>query len=127
MSSHIFSRDPIEVPFVETANRSINTAIPAPGTKDILEKLDSVESRAMHGQIPMIWDSADNFNIFDIAGNKFIDFTSAIFFSNVGHSNPRVKKAIQSMLDKPIMGCYAYGNEIRAKYLKKLMIFLIFI
>ena len=65
MSSHIFSRDPIEVPFVETANRSINTAIPAPGTKDILEKLDSVESRSMHGQIPIIWDSADNFNIFD--------------------------------------------------------------
>jgi 4-aminobutyrate aminotransferase-like enzyme len=123
MSSHIFSRDPIEVPFVETANRSINTAIPAPGTKDILEKLDSVESRSMHGQIPIIWDSADNFNIFDIAGNKFIDFTSAIFFSNVGHSNPRVKKAIQSMLDKPIMGCYAYGNEIRAKYLKKLIKF----
>ena len=77
----------------------------------------------MHGQIPIIWDSADNFNIFDIAGNKFIDFTSAIFFSNVGHSNPRVKKAIQSMLDKPLMGCYAYGNEIRAKYLKKLIKF----
>jgi 4-aminobutyrate aminotransferase / (S)-3-amino-2-methylpropionate transaminase / 5-aminovalerate transaminase len=123
MSSHIFSRAPIEVPFVETANRSINTALPAPGTKDILEKLDNVESRSMHGQIPIIWDSANNFNIFDIAGNKFIDFTSAIFFSNIGHSNPRVKDAMQAMLGKPIMGCYAYGNEIRAEYIKKLIEF----
>lgn len=123
MSSHTFSRDPIKVPFVETVNRSINTAIPAPGTKDILEKLDNVESRSMHGQIPIIWESANNFNIFDLAGNKFIDFTSAIFFSNIGHSNPRVKEAMQAMLDKPIMGCYAYGNEIRAKYIQKLIEF----
>ena len=35
---------------------------------------------------------AENFNIFDIAGNKFIDFTSTIFVSNTGHSNPRIKK-----------------------------------
>ena len=33
----------------------------------------------MHGQIPIIWDSAENFNIYDLQGNKFIDFTSAIF------------------------------------------------
>lgn len=123
MSSHIFSRDPVQVPFVDTENRSINTAIPAPGTRDILENLDIVESRSMHGQIPIIWDSADDFNIFDIAGNKFIDFTSAIFFANVGHSNQHIKKAMQTMLDKPIMGCYAYGNEIRARYLKKLIKF----
>jgi 4-aminobutyrate aminotransferase-like enzyme len=123
MSSHTFSRTPIKVPLVETVNRSINTALPAPGTKDILEKLDNVESRSMHGQIPIIWESANNFNIFDLAGNKFIDFTSAIFFSNIGHSNPRVKEAMQAMLDKPIMGCYAYGNEIRAKYIKKLIEF----
>ena len=27
------------------------------------------------------------------------------------------------MLNKPILGCYAYGNEVRAKYLKKLVEF----
>ena len=77
----------------------------------------------MHGQIPIIWDSAIDFNIFDIKGNKFIDFTSSIFFSNIGHSNPRVTDAIQNMLSKPILGCYAYGNEVRSRYLKKLIEF----
>lgn len=123
MSSHIFSRDPINVPFLETSNRLIQTGIPAPGTKAILEDLDNVESRSMHGQIPIIWDAAQNFNIFDIGGNKFIDFTSAIFFANVGHSNSRVKNAMQSMLEKPILGCYAYGSEVRARYLNKLLEF----
>jgi len=77
----------------------------------------------MHGQIPILWDSAKDFNIFDIKGNKFIDFTSAIFFSNVGHSNARVTAAMQDMLNKPILGCYAYGNEVRSRYLKKLVEF----
>ena len=123
MSSYIFSRDPIEVSSIQTNYRSVKTSIPALGTKAILEELDHVESRSMHGQIPIIWDSANDYNIFDIGGNKFIDFTSAIFFSNVGHSNEHVKNAIKSMLEKPILGCYAYANEVRLKYLKKLLEF----
>ena len=123
MSSYQFNREPKKVPGVSTENRLIKTSIPCEGTKEILESLDSFESRSMHGQIPIIWDSAKDFNIYDIRGNKFIDFTSAIFFSNIGHSNPRVSKAMKDMLEKPILGCYAYGNEMRSKYLKKLIEF----
>ena len=123
MSSHQFTREPRKVPEVRTNHRLIKTTIPCDGTKEILENLDRYESRSMHGQIPIIWDSAVDFNIFDMKGNKFIDFTSSIFFSNIGHSNERVTKAIEKMLNKPILGCYAYGNEVRAKYLKKLVEF----
>ena len=118
-----FSRNPKEVKFLNTKFREIKTKIPCPGTKEILDSLDVYESRSMHGQIPIIWDSAYDFNIFDLKGNKFLDFTSAIFFSNVGHSNKKITQAIESMLRKPLLGCYAYGNEIREKYLKKLIEF----
>ena len=118
-----FSRDPKKVKSINTKHRLIATDIPCPGTKAILEILDTYESRSMHGQIPIVWDAANDFNIFDKKGNKFIDFTSAIFFSNVGHSNVKVSEAMQKMLNKPILGCYAYGNEVRAKYLKKLVEF----
>lgn len=118
-----FSRIPKKVPPVSTKYRLVKNEIPCIGTKEILDSLDKYESRSMHGQIPIIWDSAKDFNIFDIKGNKFIDFTSAIFFSNVGHSNANVTAAIHNMLDKPILGCYAYGNEVRSRYLKKLVEF----
>lgn len=118
-----FSRIPKKVALLSTEHRVIKTEIPCSGTKEILDNLDKYESRSMHGQIPIIWDSAKDFNIFDIKGNKFIDFTSAIFFSNVGHSNARVSAAIQDMLNKPILGCYAYGNEVRSRYLQKLVEF----
>ena len=118
-----FSRNPKKVVPVSTKHRLIKTEIPCSGTKEVLDSLDKYESRSMHGQIPILWDSAKDFNIFDIKGNKFIDFTSAIFFSNVGHSNARVTAAMQDMLNKPLLGCYAYGNEVRSRYLKKLVEF----
>lgn len=123
MAAYSFSRDSKVVPFVKTQHRTIQTSIPAPGTEEILAELDRYESRSMHGQLPIIWDQAKDFNIFDKSGNCWIDFTSTIFVANVGHSNPAVIAAIKNTLEKPILSCYAYGNEIRAKYLKKLINF----
>ena len=120
MSSHTFSLDPLNVPKVKTLNRSIKTQIPAPGTKEILKKLSSLESRSMHGQLPIVWDKADDFNMFDLLGNKFIDFTSTIFVTNVGHSNKRILAYMHEAMDKSLISCYAYSNEMRAKYLQKL-------
>ena len=108
---------------IKTNNIKISTAIPAPGTSRLIKKLDKVESRSMHGQLPIAWSKAKNFNIYDIAGNKFIDFTSTIFVANVGHSNERIKKYINRSLNSNLIHSYAYINEIRAKYLEKLIKF----
>ena len=123
MSASIHSREPQHVPFVSTLNRTIQTPIPAPGTKEILDRLDKCESRSMHGQLPLVWDRAENFSIFDKAGNCWIDFTSTIFVANVGHSNPVVCKAMREALEKPLFSCYAYGNEKRATYIENLIAF----
>jgi 4-aminobutyrate aminotransferase-like enzyme len=123
MASHIFSLTPQEVPKIKTNFRLIQTAIPAPGTAAVFERLDKVESRSMHGQLPLVWDRAEDFCIFDIAGNQWIDFTSTIFVANVGHSNHHVTSAIKATLDHPLYSCYAYANPVRAKYLEKLMAF----
>ncbi len=123
MVAYNFSRTPVGVPKVDTAFRQINTAIPAPGTLDVLASLEANESRSMHGQLPIVWDRAEDFSVFDIAGNRWIDFTSTIFVANVGHSNPHVTAAIKAVLDYPLYSCYAYTNQIRARYLEKLISF----
>ena len=48
----------------------------------------------MHGQLPIVWNKAKNFNVYDIKGNKFIDFTSTIFVANIGHSNSSLKEKL---------------------------------
>ena len=123
MAAQTFSRQPKPVPPVKTRNRLIHTPIPTSGTKEVLEKLDAFESRSMHGQLPLVWHRATDFSIYDAAGNRWIDFTSMIFVANVGHSNQRVTEAMKAALDSPLYGCYAYPNETRARYMKKLVEF----
>ncbi len=123
MSGYSFSRKPIEVPLVKTKNRSIQTQIPAPGTEDILAKLDNYESRSMQGTVPLVWERAQGFNVFDPKGNKWIDFTSAIFIANIGHSNPRFIKLVREALDKNLVHHFTYPSQIKARYYEKLVQF----
>lgn len=123
MADYKFQKKPQVVQFVNTKYRRIKTAIPTPGTEEILASLEKYESRSMHGQFPLVWDRAEGSSIYDTAGNCWIDFTSTIFVANVGHSNAHVTKSMREMIDKPIYSCYAYPNQKRAEYLKKLVEF----
>jgi len=108
---------------INTKNRLIKTKIPAPGTNKIVKSLQKTESRSMQGQLPIIWSKAEGHSLYDIGGNKFIDFTSTIFVSNVGHSNTNLIKNLRKALDKKLLHSYAYFNESREKYLKNLVKF----
>ena len=108
---------------IKTQNRLIKTRIPAPGTNKILKSLEKSESRSMQGQMPIVWSKADGHSMFDIAGNKFIDFTSTIFVANIGHSNKNLIKNLKRTLDKKLLHSYAYLHDSREKYLKKLVKF----
>jgi 4-aminobutyrate aminotransferase / (S)-3-amino-2-methylpropionate transaminase / 5-aminovalerate transaminase len=123
MSAGIFDRTPRTVDLIETAYRRISTQIPAPGTEDLLAVLDANESRSMHGQMPLVWDRAHDFSIYDRAGNRFIDFTSTIFVANTGHGNRAVRDAVRAVLDQGLLHSYAYASEIRASYLERLVEF----
>ena len=108
---------------IKTKNILIKTKIPAPGTNRIIKSLKKNESRSMQGQLPLIWERAEGHSLFDIAGNKFIDFTSTIFVTNIGHSNPALIKNLRKALDKKLLHSYAYFNSSREKYLKNLVKF----
>ncbi len=77
----------------------------------------------MHGQLPLVWERAKDFSLWDTAGNRWIDFTSTIFVTNLGHANPRIISAVKKVLDADIVHTYAYANRIRADYLEKLVKF----
>ena len=108
---------------IKTQNRLIKTKIPAPGTNKIIKSLKKNESRSMQGQLPIVWSKADGHSLFDIKGNKFIDFTSTIFVTNIGHSNARLIKNLKKSLDKKLLHSYAYFNKSREEYLKRLVKF----
>ncbi len=121
MSGYEFSHVPVNVTKVQTNFRRINTPIPVPESLPILEDLTRYESRSMHGQLPIVWDRAEGFQVHDAWGNIWIDFTSTIFVANAGHGNPRIVKALRDQLDKPLLHTYTYASKVRADYLRYLI------
>lgn len=114
-------KNPKEVPLITTKFRKIRTKIPVPESISIFEDLEKYESRSMHGGLPIVWERAEDFRVFDKYGNCWIDFTSTILLTNAGHSNSKVISAIQEKLNQKLLHTYTFAHETRAQFLKKLI------
>ncbi len=121
MAGGDFSHIPIQVEMVSSKYRTIRTLIPVPDSVPLLKKMYSLEAQAMHGQYPMIWDTANDFQVFDKWGNIWLDFTSTIFVANAGHGNKKIVKALQDLLKKPLLHTYTYASHERIDYLDYLI------
>lgn len=106
---------------VDTPHRKICTPIPHPDMASLLERLARVESRSMHGQLPIQWQSAEGWTVEDPWGNRWIDFTSTIFVANAGHGHPSIVQAIQDVTNKPLLHAYNYLTEERLAFLEELI------
>ena len=106
---------------IKTKFRKIITEIPNKIYKETFDDLQKYEAQSMHGQLPVVWDRAKDFQVWDTYGNCWIDFTSTIFVANAGHANSYIKQAISQMLEKDLLHSYTFATEIRARYIKKLI------
>jgi 4-aminobutyrate aminotransferase-like enzyme len=114
-----FSLTPKPVPLVETRHRRIQTALPVPESVPILEKLRDLELRAMQGQPPLVWRNAEGFQVWDMAGNCWIDWSSGVLIANSGHSHPDVIAAIVRQAESGLLATYMFGNEARARFAER--------
>jgi 4-aminobutyrate aminotransferase / (S)-3-amino-2-methylpropionate transaminase / 5-aminovalerate transaminase len=121
MAGFKFSHKPQRVEKITTKFRSIRTPIPVPESLPLLDEVYKNESHSMHGQMPIVWDRAEGFQVYDPWGNCWIDFSSTIFVTNSGHGNPRIVKALRDVLDKPLLHTYTYTSLERISYLNYLI------
>ncbi|MBL8222328.1 MAG: aspartate aminotransferase family protein [Bryobacterales bacterium] len=114
-----FSITPKSVPPVSSEYRRIATSLPAPETVPMLESLHRTELRAMQGQPPVVWHRAEGFQIYDPAGNCWIDWSSGVLITNAGHSHPDVIKAIQEQTASHMIASYMFPNAARARFAER--------
>ena len=85
---------------------NLKTSIPGPRSLELAR--DRAKSVANgHGSVTSVYiDKATGSNLIDMDGNVFIDFAGGIGTMNVGHSHPRVLKAIKDQSKKFIHPCF---------------------
>lgn len=57
-------------------------------------------ARGQGNMAPVYIDRADNAELWDVEGKRYIDFGSGIAVVNTGHGHPKVKAAVQAQLEK---------------------------
>jgi len=119
-TEYLFNVIPREVEKIETKHRKIFTKIPSEVTLETLELLRKHEPHSMNVELPIVWEKAYGYQVFDKAGNCWIDFSSGTFVANVGHANEKVCDAIDNMVKQKLLHNYYFPSSIRAKLVKKL-------
>lgn len=71
-----------------------------------------------HGHV--VWDKAEGARVWDVDGREYIDFTSGVVVTNIGHSHPRVAEAVAEQ-SKRLLNCYDSPHPLRARLAKRLL------
>ncbi len=91
--------------------------------KNFFKKINKFEPKGFFPQLDVFWKKAEGVYVYDKRNKKYLDFTSTIFVSNIGHSNSTLIKYLKSALNSKIIHSYNFPNPFREKYVKKLLKF----
>ncbi|MFQ6089813.1 MAG: 4-aminobutyrate--2-oxoglutarate transaminase [Candidatus Bipolaricaulia bacterium] len=79
---------------------TVKTALPGPRSKEILEKKERYVPRALSSLAPFIVAKGEGALVWDLDGNRFIDFTGGWGCLAVGHHHPRVVAAVKDQAER---------------------------
>ncbi len=74
---------------------NVATPLPGPKSAQLLKRWTKVEANTTGYQAQLVWDSAKGSIVTDVDGNTYIDWTSGVLVTNIGHCHPKLVKAVQ--------------------------------
>ncbi|HEX9970735.1 MAG TPA: aspartate aminotransferase family protein [bacterium] len=94
--------------------------IPGKKSEELIRISKTCEPPCMADQLPVVWDHGEGVWIWDVDGNKYIDFTSGVLVTNIGHSHPYHVQAIQKQAAR-LMNCYSFPTPERVTLSERLV------
>jgi 4-aminobutyrate aminotransferase-like enzyme len=99
---------------------SVKGPLPGPRSKELFTRWARVEAQCTGYQAQVAWDHASGVVVTDADGNTFIDWTSGVLVTNVGHCHPDLIKAVQEVSRK-LLNNYECLHESRVEAAEKLV------
>jgi 4-aminobutyrate aminotransferase len=76
------------------------TQLPGPKARALISKDEQFVSPSYPRGYPFVMDHGSGSEVWDVDGNRFLDFAAGIAVASTGHSHPKVVKAIQDQAEK---------------------------
>lgn len=68
---------------------------------------------------PVVFESGKGVTLTDVDGNVYLDFSSGIYVTGLGHCHPKVTEAVQKAAAQ-LMNCHDFTTPIKMRLLEKL-------
>jgi 4-aminobutyrate aminotransferase len=95
--------------------------VPGPKAKEIIKRDKRVISPSYPRGYPFVMDHGRGVEVWDVDGNRFLDFSAGIAVASTGHSHPEVVKAIQEQAEKFIHISSDYYHPMWVELAEKLV------
>jgi 4-aminobutyrate aminotransferase/4-aminobutyrate aminotransferase/(S)-3-amino-2-methylpropionate transaminase len=100
---------------------SIITALPGPKSVEMHANTCKY-MRGLSGQVklfPVCFDEGFGITLTDVDGNKYLDFSSGIYVTSLGHCHPKISEAI-SYWAKRLMNAHDFTTPVKEKLMEKM-------
>jgi 4-aminobutyrate aminotransferase-like enzyme len=101
--------------------------------KIVTDTVPGPRSHAVHGRVtkyfkglsgqvklfPVAFESGSGCTLTDVDGNRYIDFSSGIYVTTLGHCHPKVSEAVATYAKK-LMNAHDFSSEIKARLLERM-------
>jgi 4-aminobutyrate aminotransferase / (S)-3-amino-2-methylpropionate transaminase / 5-aminovalerate transaminase len=104
----------------KTKYARVTTSIPGPKSKALLEEWHHYEADKTGYQAQIAVHHGNGAMLEDVDGNRFIDWTSGVLVTNIGHCHPKLVTAVQEAASR-MLNVYEYCNEYRVNAAKALV------
>jgi 4-aminobutyrate aminotransferase-like enzyme len=97
--------------------------VPAPGPKS--QEVHGRTARYMKGYssqvrlFPVVFESGHGVTLRDVDGNTYLDFSSGIYVTGLGHCHPKVTEAVQKAAGE-LMNCHDFSTPLKMRLVEKL-------
>ncbi len=99
----------------------MKTALPGPKSKELHARCTKY-FKGLSEQVklfPVAFESGKGCELVDVDGNRYIDFSSGIYVTTLGHCHPKVTEAVQKAAGT-LMNCHDFTTDIKTRLVEKL-------
>ncbi len=97
------------------------TEIPGPKSRELHARATKI-MKGLSGQVklfPVVFESGKGCTLTDVDGNVYLDFSSGIYVTTLGHCHPKVSEAVAKYA-KQLMNAHDFTTPIKVKLLEKM-------
>ncbi|MBE9510158.1 MAG: aspartate aminotransferase family protein [Bacteroidetes bacterium] len=107
----------------KSAENIPNIVIRPPGPKSLkMHKNTTRYFRGLSSQVklfPVSFEEGHGISLTDVDGNRYLDFSSGIYVTSLGHCHPKISEAVSKWANK-LMNCHDFTTPVKEKLVEKL-------